>query len=125
MSHCRLDKISIEDLLLRCIIGIYDEERKNKQDVLINITLYADLKTASQSDRMEDTVDYKEIKQKIIAMVENSNFFLIERLAGKIAEICLENTRVEKVKVRVNKPGALRFAKSVAVEIVRDKQSNK
>ena len=121
MEHKKLDRIQIEDLLLRCVIGVYDEERKNKQDVVINITLYADLETASQTDRLEDTVNYKEIKQQVIAMVEGSEFFLIERLAGKIAEICLENNRVEKVKIKVNKPAALRFAKSVAVEISRNR----
>ena len=114
-----LDKIYISDMLLRCIIGINDWERTQKQDVLINITLYADLSRPCQTDRIEDTVDYKEIKKQIIAIVENSNFSLVEKLAGSIVQICLANTRIKAVRVRVDKPGALRFAKSVGVEIYR------
>lgn len=115
----RLDKIHIRDLLLRCIVGIYPEERTHRQDVIINITLRADLGEACHSDRIEDTVDYKAIKKEIVAMVEQSSFFLIERLAEEIARICLKPPRVVLAQVSVDKPGALRFARSVAVEISR------
>jgi FolB domain-containing protein len=113
------DKIYITDLLLRCIIGVNDWERTQKQDVLINVTLYADLSRPCQTDNLKDCVDYKEIKGEIIAMVESSSFYLIERLAGEIAKICLVHSPVKAVKARVDKPGALRFAKSVGVEIFR------
>jgi FolB domain-containing protein len=113
------DKIYITDLSLRCIIGINDWERTQKQDVLINVILYTDLKKPCQTDNLKDSIDYKEIKGEIIAMVENSSFNLIERLAGEIAKICLAHSPVKAVKARVDKPGALRFAKSVGVEIVR------
>jgi D-erythro-7,8-dihydroneopterin triphosphate epimerase len=115
----KLDKIYITDLLLRCIIGLNDWERTQKQDVLINVTLYTDLKQPCQTDRLEDSVDYKEIKKEIIAMVENSGFNLIERLAGEIARICLAHSATKAVRIKVDKPGALRFAKSVGVEIFR------
>jgi FolB domain-containing protein len=117
----KLDKIRINDLLLRCIIGINDWERTQKQDVLINVILYADLKKPCQTDRIEDSVNYKEIKKEIIAMVENSSFNLIERLAGEIARICLTHPPVKAVRVKVDKPGALRFVKSVGVEIFRER----
>ena len=113
------DKIHIRDLALRCIIGINDEERKKKQNVVINITLYTDLSKASQTDRIEDSVDYKIIKKRIIAAVENSSYFLIEKLAEAIAGTCLANKKVHLVTVSVDKPGALRFSRSVAVEITR------
>lgn len=119
-----LDKIYIRDLLLRCIIGVHDWEREKKQDVIINITLYADLRSASVSDNINDTIDYKYIKQKVVDMVESSSFMLVESLAEKIAEICLENPKVEKVKVSVDKTGALRYAKSVGVEIKRGRKQN-
>ncbi|MGA2070151.1 MAG: dihydroneopterin aldolase [Sedimentisphaerales bacterium] len=115
----KLDKIRINDLLLHCIIGLNDWERTQKQDVLINIILYADLVKPCQTDNLKDSVDYKEIKKEIIAMVENSSFNLIERLAGEIARICLGHSFIKAVQVRVDKPGALRFAKSVGVEIFR------
>ena len=119
-----LDRIHIRDLLLRCVVGVYDWERREKQDVLLNITLYADLRTACRTDRIEDTVDYKAIKKKVAAMVEVSSYALIERLAEQVADICLEHPRVERVDVSVDKPGALRFARSVAIEIVRERGAN-
>ncbi len=119
-SHT-LDKIHIRDLRLRCIIGVYPEERTNKQDVNIQITLFTDLRRAGQSDDLNDTVDYKTIKRKVVDMVEQSSFILVERLAQAIADICLEAPRVEKVRITVEKPGALRFARTVAVEIERKK----
>lgn len=113
------DRIYIQDLLCRCIVGINPEEREKKQDVIINITLDVDLGAASRSDKIEETVDYKGIKTSIIEAVEGSTDFLIERLAQRIADICLANDRVARVRVRVDKPGALRFAKTVAVELDR------
>ena len=118
-SSAHTDRIYINDLLIRCIIGINAWERTQKQDVLINITLYADLQKASQTDSLEDSVDYRDIKKQIIALVENSSFFLVERLAGGIAQLCLGHLSVKAVRVRVDKPGALRYAKSVGVEIFR------
>ena len=119
MTERALDQIHIRDLLMRCVIGIYDEERREKQDVTINITLYADLHEAGRTDAIEDTVDYKTIKKRVIALVEESSFFLVERLAQRIAETCLEDKGVQQVRVRVAKPAALRFARTVEVEIVR------
>lgn len=122
MDSSTLDKLHIRDLMLRCIIGLNDWEREKKQDIMINITLYADLKTACQSDNIEDTVDYKTIKQKVVDMAEASSYMLVERLAQHIADICLENPRVQRVKVAIGKTGALRFARSVGVEIIRDRK---
>jgi D-erythro-7,8-dihydroneopterin triphosphate epimerase len=119
--YCRMDKIYIRDLALRCIIGVYPEERREKQDVIINIVLECDLARAASTDRLEDTVNYKELKQKIRALVEESQFFLIERLADRIAALCLANPAVGTATVTVDKPGALRFARSVAVEITRSR----
>lgn len=113
------DRIYIQDLLCRCIVGINPEEREKKQDVIINITLDVDLRAASKSDKIADTVDYKGIKTRVIDAVETSADFLIERLAQRIADVCLADARVEGVRVRVDKPGALRFAKTVAVELHR------
>lgn len=115
-----LDCIHIRDLALRCIIGIYEEERRDKQDVVVNIRLYADLRRACRSDDVRDTIDYKALKKKVIALAERSSCRLIEHLAELIADVCLEDSRVRRAVVSVDKPGALRFARSVAVEIVRE-----
>jgi len=117
------DQIHIRDLKFRCIIGTNEEERLDKQDVVVNVTLWADLKAACHSDLIEDTVDYKAIKKGILAMGEQSRFNLIEALAQRIADLCLKDERVRQVRVCVEKPAALRFAKTVAVEIVRTQGS--
>lgn len=124
MPHSPLDKIHIRDLQLRCIVGIYPEERREKQDVNINLTLHADLARAGQSDRIEDTVDYKSAKQAVVALVEQSSFQLVERLAQAIAEVCLSRPGVLRVDVTVEKPAALRFARTVGVEITRERPAD-
>ncbi len=116
-----MDRIHIRDLSLRCIIGLYPEERKNKQDVIINIVLDTDLRTAGKSDSLTDTIDYKTIKMEILDFVENSSFNLIESLAEGISTICLKDARVLIATVTVDKPGALRFCRSVAVEVTRSR----
>ena len=122
MAEPTLDRIHIRDLLVRCILGIYKEERRDKQDVIINLTLHADLNVACASDRIEDTVNYKDIKKKVLAMVQDSQYYLVERLAEHVAELALDAPLIERVDVTVEKPGALRFARSVAIEITRTKE---
>jgi D-erythro-7,8-dihydroneopterin triphosphate epimerase len=124
MNMPHRDQIHIRNLRLRCIIGIFPEERSIRQDIILNITLFADLRTAGRSDALEDTVDYKALKREVMAMVESSQFFLIERLAEAVAQICLQYRRVDAVRVTVDKPGALRYADSVAVEIFRERKDS-
>src|SRR5512135_2472795 len=110
-----MDRIRICDLRVRCILGINPDERRERQDVVINLVIHADLSRAGKSDRLEDTVDYRALKKKVLAMAENSQFFLEEALAEAIAALCLEDVAVHEVEVRVDKPNALRFARTVAV----------
>jgi FolB domain-containing protein len=114
-----LDQIEIKDLLLRGIIGINDWEREKKQDILVNITLFADLTPACKSDRIEDTINYRTLTKAIIEHVESVGRFTVEALAADIARLCLDTPRVKRARVRVEKPGALRFARSVGVCIER------
>lgn len=117
------DKILIKDLLVRGIIGIHDWEREKKQDILINIVMEADCQPAGRSDDFHDAVDYRAVAKRVLALVENSAFFLVEKLAEEIAGICLEDERVKVARVRVEKPGAVRFSESVGVEVVRPRGS--
>lgn len=114
-----MDRILINDLLARCILGLTAEERREKQDVLISVALSLDLAPAGRSDRVEDGVNYRPIKKRILAIAESSQYHLVEALAERVAAACLEEPRVLEVEVTVEKPSALRFARSVAVEIVR------
>jgi D-erythro-7,8-dihydroneopterin triphosphate epimerase len=115
------DRILIKDLALRCILGVTDEERREKQDILINLVLWVDLRPAAASDRLEDAVDYSALKKRIIGLVEQSKFRLLEALSQRIADLCLEHPAVQQVQVAVEKPVALRFARSVGVEITRSR----
>jgi FolB domain-containing protein len=115
------DQIQIKDLRLRTIIGINDEERRNLQEVLINITLYADMRRAGLSDDITDAVNYRTITKGVIALVEDSSFYLVEKMVAEIADLCLKNQQVEQVRVSVEKPGALRFARSVGITIERSR----
>lgn len=115
-----MDKLIIEDLRLRCIIGLFPHEREHPQDVLIDLVLFCDLSKAGASDRIEDSVDYKGLKFKIADFVEKSSFNLIESLAEGIAGIVLDEPKIARVRVRVSKPGALSYARNVGVEIDRN-----
>ena len=116
-----MDKIIIKDLLLRGIIGINDSERVNKQDILINIVMFADTRAAAASDDIADSLNYRTITKRVIAHVEDSADFLVEKLVADIAQIIITEFDVERVQVRLEKPGALRFARSVGIEIDRTK----
>jgi len=113
------DRILIRDLLIRGIIGIHDWEREKKQDILVNIVLEADCRPAGISDDFRDAVDYRAVTKKVLGLVESSSFFLVEKLAEEIARICMEDERVQAARVRVEKPGAVRFSQSVGVEVER------
>lgn len=114
-----MDKIFIKDILARCIIGVREVERAETQEVFISVELSVDLAKPGKSDRFEDTVDYSSLKNRILKMAESSEYYLIEALAERTAEVCLENPLVSKVKVTVKKPSALRFVNTVGVEISR------
>jgi FolB domain-containing protein len=114
-----MDKIIIKDLLVRGIIGINDWERDNPQDILINIEIDADTSKAGASDDIEYSVNYRTVAKKVIAQAETAKRLTVEALAEDIAKICLAEKGAQSVRVRVEKPGALRFARSVGVEIER------
>jgi D-erythro-7,8-dihydroneopterin triphosphate epimerase len=114
-----LDHIFVRDLSARAIIGDNPGERRARQDLVLQLRLGYDGGKAAASDRLEDAVDYRALKKRVLALVEASEFHLLEALAEAVAKSCLEDERVKEVTVTVDKPGALRFARSVAVEITR------
>jgi len=114
-----MDKTFIKDLLVRGIIGVNDWERKKPQDILINITVFSDTSVAGETDDIKDCVDYSTLAKKVQAYAEKAARLTVEALANDLAKLCLEQAEVKKVIVCVEKPGAVRFAKSVGVEIER------
>ena len=117
------DKIYIEDLRVKATIGIFDWEKKIKQEVSISYEIPHDNKKAASEDIIEATTDYKTITKAIIAFVEGNKFELVETFAEKIAEMVIKDFKVEEIRLRVSKPGALRFSKDVGVIIERNKIS--
>ena len=113
------DRVLISGLRLRCIIGINDWERLVPQEVTLDIALYRDLHRAGHTDRIEDTVNYRTIAKRVTAAVEGSSFRLVEALAESVAQTCLEDPLVERVDVTLRKPGAVRGADWVGVEVSR------
>lgn len=116
-----MDKVFIKDLLVRGIIGIRDWEREKAQDILINVTVFTNMSHAAKSDSINDCVDYSALAKRIQAHAETAKRLTVEALANDLAEICLEDALAKKVIVRVEKPGAVRFAKSVGVEVERSR----
>jgi len=117
------DKILIKDLLVRGYIGFQPWEIEKKQDICINLVLFTDVRRAGETDSVADALNYKTITKQIIAYVEDENtrHNIVESLATAIARICIEGG-ADAVRVRVEKPGALRFARSVGVEIERTRE---
>ncbi len=116
-----MDQIFISDLVVRGIIGINESEREKPQEILINIVLFGDLHQAGMSDDIQDTINYRTIAKKIQAHAETARRFTVEALAADLASLCLEEPGVQKVRMRVEKPGAVRFSRSVGVEIERER----
>ena len=112
-----MDCIHIKDILLDCIIGVCQDERRKRQTVKLNVTLHCDLQPAVKSDKLEDTVDYAAIMERVRDEVKKSRYFLLEALANRIAELCLSYKHVKAVDVTVAKPQVLHG--SIQVEIHR------
>ena len=113
------DRIYVNNLKVFCTIGTKAEEREKKQEITINVVLDTDLRRACDSDDIEDTVNYGTVCSRLTAKAETSAYFLIEALAQHLAECCLNFSGVSGVRVRIDKPGAIKNADSAAVEIYR------
>ncbi|MCZ6462359.1 MAG: dihydroneopterin aldolase [Actinobacteria bacterium] len=115
-----LDQVHIKDLVVSGIVGINPDERVNPQNVLINATLWVDTRPAAASDDIEDAVNYRTVTKALIAHVESGTPMLVERLVAELAEVCFDaDERIRRVEVTVEKPGALRHARSVGIAITR------
>ena len=114
-----MDIIYINDLRIETIIGIYGWERKIKQTVVLDIEMGTDIRKASASDAVEDTLNYKSVAERIISFIGDSEFELIETLAEQVANILLDEFAVPWLRLRVNKQGALKGVRDVGVIIER------
>jgi FolB domain-containing protein len=117
-----LDRILIKDLRIPGILGINPEERVNEQEILINAVLWADTRPAAVTDDIEDAVNYRTVTKALIAHIRDGKPMLVERLVQELVDICFDmEPRIKRVEMTVEKPGALRYARSVGINITRER----
>jgi 2-amino-4-hydroxy-6-hydroxymethyldihydropteridine diphosphokinase len=116
-----MDKIYIQDLQIDTIIGVYDWERETRQMVVLDLEMAVDIRPSAASDRVADTLNYKKVTKRLIEYVHDTRCQLVETLAQRVAEIVLYEFGVRWLKLRISKPGALRHARNVGVEIIRER----
>lgn len=117
-----MDRIHIKDLLVPGIVGINPDERVNEQDILVNATLGVDTRPAAQSDDIADAANYRTITKAVIAHIRGGKPMLVERLVQEVADVIFATEpRVQEVEVTVEKPGALRYARSVGITVRRSR----
>lgn len=119
------DEIEIVGLRCRTRIGFRPHELDGEQEVVLTIRFTVDLSRAAKSDDVADGVDYREVTKAVLAHVEGGDFMLLERLAAEVADVVLSFDGTGSCTVRAEKPGALRFARSVAVTVTRDRVAGK
>jgi FolB domain-containing protein len=111
----------IKNLTVACILGVNRDERAHEQEIRMQLLLWTDIAQASRSDQLEDTLDYSAIYKEVVKRVEHSEFYLLERLAFEVATICLQHPLTLKVKVVLEKVGALKKAESAGIEVTLEK----
>lgn len=109
--------IHVKNLRLRTLIGFNPEEKVKRQDVVINIEIDYRLSSAVLDDDVSEALNYKSITKNVIEFVENGSFLLLEKLVSDVLGICSEHPSVERARVTIDKPHALRFADSVSLSM--------
>lgn len=115
------DRVFIEDLQIETVIGIFDWEREIKQAVSLDVEMAFDIRAAARSDDIEDALDYKSVAKRLIQVVQDSEFQLVEALAERCATLILEEFPVHWLRLKLSKPGAVRGSSAVGVIIERDR----
>lgn len=116
-----MDHVFIEGLEIETLIGIYDWERRIRQPLVFDIEMAFDNRVPAATDAIGDTLDYKAVSKRLIEYVGASSFGLVETLAERCAAIILEEFGVQRVRLKLSKPGAVRGARAVGVCIERSR----
>lgn len=120
-----MDCIQLEGIRCYGYTGYLPEEQVLGQWFEVDVTLWLDLALAGKSDAIEDTVDYRNIINRVQHLVKTSKFALVERLAGAIAESILTNDGIQQVKVRLSKLAAPipDFGGKITIELIRSQKN--
>eukprot|EP00160_Parvularia_atlantis_P021559 Unigene9393_Nuclearia_a/m.28681 Unigene9393_Nuclearia_a/g.28681 ORF Unigene9393_Nuclearia_a/g.28681 Unigene9393_Nuclearia_a/m.28681 type:complete len:763 (-) Unigene9393_Nuclearia_a:31-2319(-) len=114
------DRVFISDMRVRLIVGVNPPEREEKQDVIVNLSMWSLGRASSTHDYVPRAYNYRTICHMVTHMLEASAFRTIEAMATEVARLLVTKCHIRRVSVRVNKPSALLFAQSAGVEITRD-----
>lgn len=114
-----MDIIFLGGLEATTIIGIYDWERETKQTIVLDIEMAFNINKAAETDDIKYTLDYKTVSERVVSFVEQSEFYLVEKLIEEIANILLTEFNTPWVKISLNKRGAISRAKDVGIIIER------
>lgn len=109
--------ICVKNLRVSSILGVYEEERRAERDIVINVRVEYDPAAALRTDALEDALDYKQVRDRIVSFVTGTQFKLLEKLADGILQELIQDSRITKVHLEVDKPHALRLAESVSAII--------
>ena len=114
-----MDIIFLGGLKIDTIIGIYDWERQQRQTVILDIEMAFDIDKAAKTDDIQYTLDYKALSDRVIAFVQASNCYLVERLIAEVADLIRNEFNVPWVKITLNKKGAIGEGIDVGIRIER------
>ncbi|MDX1455049.1 MAG: dihydroneopterin aldolase [Gammaproteobacteria bacterium] len=116
-----MDQVFIRDLRIPVVVGVFAWEKRIKQEIRLDIDMGFDIRKASASDDIKDTLDYKAVSHRVDEFARESRFDLVETLAEKIAQLILDEFPVEEVSLTLNKTGAVSIARDVGVKIQRSR----
>ena len=114
-----MDIIYLNELHVSTTIGVHPHERRHRQTIFIDLEMETDIKTAGQSDNLSDTLDYEAVANRLVAVTEDSSYYLLETLATQMANLILSEFKVSWLRLRLNKPAAIPNAKGVGIVIER------
>lgn len=114
-----MDRVYIHGLAVETVIGIFDWERTIKQKVVVDLEMAVDITASAANEDIDRTVSYKDVADRLIEFIANSEFLLVETMAEEIANLILAEFPVPFVRLKLGKPGAVPEAQDVGVMIER------
>ena len=117
-----VDTVFIRDLRIPVVIGIYEWERRIRQEIRLDVEMEFDIGKAAASDELADALDYQAVAEGLAAFLADTSFQLLETLGERSASFILETFPVERVSLTVTKPAAVAGARDVGISLMRLRQ---
>lgn len=112
-----MNTVYIRGLRAGAIIGVYERERHERQTLVLDLEMASDMTRAAASDQIEDALDYAAVAERVTALVEASEFQLLEALGEAVVTMVMREFGVPWLRLRLSKPGAVAEAEDVGVVI--------